>query len=395
MEDNTSQDAAMTATTESRTTPSGGTYTKRRSFNPGTKTVKLPPIVSPGLLDVTKPNPTTPAQLFDQAMQEAGYQPEKSLHRGSSIRRTVGDMFDSNVMLTRHFPSMVPPDMFDSGTSAVPVTTTGGDNCSNSDTKVTAHTVIEALRQTLSASNDNNNERQSIMSFEEMLPVSLTVPLPESYVQERLKYVHAVEEREKAIIAKQEAEEEVEFGGADPIVVEVPPIPTPPEPPTLAISADDGTKNGHTQHPLYPPKDAHLVAHLDPQTFHITEGRYFGLLTNNVWDPIFVGPNLGSSGGGTLATGASSATQPLTLSSVLFSTTSSTGASTTTSTAVTTTNNSTMTQSQSSTGASSPAPTTPTLDSQKSTPVQVDVGSSNADAASATTNDTTAESKQE
>eukprot|EP00977_Amphora_coffeiformis_P002741 scaffold521_cov167-Amphora_coffeaeformis.AAC.32 len=308
------------------TTPGGGTYTKRRSMHPS-KPVKLPPIVSPGL--VANGSSSSSAQLFDQAMQAAGYTETSRTerpHRGSSIRRTVGDLFDSNVKLTMHFPSMVPPDMWSDESKeeggAQPKDEDGdvvmgdGNNATgNKKQKFTADDLIEQLRDTIKSANGNHNMD---ISFDDMLPVSLTVPLPDSFIEERLQYVQAVEEREKAIVTKQEADQEAEFNGTDPPKITVPPIPVPPEPPRLESVNTSTTAD---KHPLYPPKQANLVKHLDPQMFHITEGRYFGLVSNNVADPNFCGPNaLGMAAGNALAVASSSSTgTPLTLSSVLFS----------------------------------------------------------------------------
>ena len=285
-----------------RTTPSGGTYTKRRNLN-STKPVKLPPIISPGLLvqDSSNSNQfTTPSQIFDQAMTVAGYDFDTNVHRGSSVRRTVGDIFDSNVKLTMHFPSLVPPGMFD----AAPISDQDEMTDPN-NVRTPADQLIEQLQYFVSSSG-NDNRQKGLLSMEDMLPVSLTQPLPESYLEARQEYVRAVEDREKAIVAKQENEEEVEFFGAESQNIEIPPIPVPPEPPR----GDDVSI-----------KDKSLVAHLDPLAFHKTEGRYAGLFTNNIVDPNFVGPSVlpGSSGGGALATAGSTAATPLVLTSNLFS----------------------------------------------------------------------------
>lgn len=63
-------------------------------------------------------------------------------------------------------------------------------------------------------------------------------------------------------------------------------------------------------YPFYLPKtgDQTMVAHLDKGCFHIVDGRYFGLYSNYIADPNFVGPNapglsgLSLSGGTGLAT---------------------------------------------------------------------------------------------
>jgi hypothetical protein len=63
------------------------------------------------------------------------------------------------------------------------------------------------------------------------------------------------------------------------------------------------------EHPLYFPKgQKQLVEHLDKTCFHVTDGRYFGLLTNSVADPHFIGPNAPGISGINLSGGAGLAT---------------------------------------------------------------------------------------
>jgi hypothetical protein len=350
-------------------------YSKRRSLHPSTKAVKLPPLVSPGLLLSWQPQQTqsqqtpsnhnnnnnnspgnssgsnnnTPASLFDASLRAAGYDSDlpSRTHRGSSTTRTVGDLFDSNVTLTLHFPPLVPTAMF-----AVPVATTtttttratpaakdaDGDvvmdaedppptthnNSSNNEddpeeTQVTVADLIAELRGALRP--DGPHPPQT---FADLCPVSLTVPLPETFVAERLAYVKLVAAREAAIVAHQEDVLEGEASGREETTATIPPIPPLPPAPLLpaAVCQEAGLAD---QYPLYPPKEASLVAHLDPHAFHLTEGRYFGLTSNHVKDPNFVGPHApGSTSFAGLATSSSSSTAafsstPLTLSSVLFS----------------------------------------------------------------------------
>ena len=100
--------------------------------------------------------------------------------------------------------------------------------------------------------------------------------------------------------------------------VVIPPIPEPPSPPQIKDMNGLDLETFEDQHPYYLPKGKeHFVAHLDKNCFHIVDGRYFGLLTNNIADPHFVGPSapgisgLNISGGTGLATahsGSSSGT---------------------------------------------------------------------------------------
>jgi hypothetical protein len=136
--------------------------------------------------------------------------------------------------------------------------------------------------------------------------------------------------REKAIIKFQENEEALEMeeeqnelsnpisklkgekdgDGAKPKAsVKVPPIPEPTPPPRLQDLEFQEQYIFEDLHPHYPPKGREqFVAHLDTSCFHIVDGRYFGLRTNSIADPHFVGPNapgisgLNLSGGTGLAT---------------------------------------------------------------------------------------------
>lgn len=71
----------------------------------------------------------------------------------------------------------------------------------------------------------------------------------------------------------------------------VPSIPRPPSPPQLdELTTMDKSEFIDTAHPIYLPRSKELVAHLDKDCFHISEGRYFGLSSNRIADPHFVGP---------------------------------------------------------------------------------------------------------
>lgn len=73
--------------------------------------------------------------------------------------------------------------------------------------------------------------------------------------------------------------------------ITVPPIPEPPTPPRLADIDGLDLEKFDDHYPLYFPKGSEpLFAHLDKSCFHVTDGRYFGLLTASIADPQFVGP---------------------------------------------------------------------------------------------------------
>jgi hypothetical protein len=152
----------------------------------------------------------------------------------------------------------------------------------------------------------------------------LTIPYPESYIQKRIEYVKQVEARERAIVAFQQAEEEAYMARfrnetangtshAPPSVESIPPIPEPPTPPRIEEfkgHRDADFKAKYADHyPYFLPKGKEgFVSHLDKECFHVTEGRYFGLHSNFIADPNFVGPNapgiagVNASGGAGLAT---------------------------------------------------------------------------------------------
>jgi hypothetical protein len=85
----------------------------------------------------------------------------------------------------------------------------------------------------------------------------------------------------------------------------IPPIPEPPSPPSVKDLVGFPVDLCKDEHPLYPPRHDNFVAHIDPKAFHITDGRYFGLATNNVADPNFVGPNAPGLGGVSSGSGLS------------------------------------------------------------------------------------------
>lgn len=119
--------------------------------------------------------------------------------------------------------------------------------------------------------------------------------------------------REKEIIAYQEEElildkekerrelmnELISEDFAEPSIV-IPPIPAPPSPPRIREIENVDSDLYEDQHPLYLPKagpQQSLLKYLDSNCFHITDGRYFGLRTNAIADPNFVGPNAPGLGG--------------------------------------------------------------------------------------------------
>jgi hypothetical protein len=319
----------------------------RKSFNP-TKQIRIPPIPSPGLyipssttgvqvpsLKSTK-NTTgyvTPREVFDTSMEASGVTEEKrknNPHRGSSVKRTVDDMFDSNIVLTLNFPNLIPEkylfhseqvksNVANENAPEKSTTANGLSVTSESYCQQLLHLVNECCsRKDVSSdtcvgpTKDNVRQprkRKRPSGFKDMIPVSLTLPFPGKFLEDRIQYVKAVKERENAIIRWQEAQEIIEAESETEAshddepkntpttikknVIRIPDIPVPPEPISIdeLIGFDDSILYSRDSHPVYLPSTKELVSHLDSSCFHITEGRYFGLSTNFVADPNFVGAN--------------------------------------------------------------------------------------------------------
>lgn len=313
---------------------------KRRSSHP--TRIRFPPLLSPGLLVASsqsnkQQNPdswSTASEIFDQAMIAAGYSLESRTqrpHRGSSTTRTVGDMFDSDIKLCLHFPPLVPPELWnfpptpDEQHADAKMETeqmNGSSNHIDQGQTALPERLIQGLKNAkkrccpsrleANVTGKRSSKRHRLWDYREMIPVSLTIPYPDTFVDDRLDYVRRVLDREAAIIRKQEIEEDAEARGDstgdDFTKIEIPPIPQLPKPPVMndPTFAEQYT---NLQHPYFLPK-AHpeFVAHLDKNCFHITEGRYCGLTSNFIADPNFVGANapgiqgVNSVGGSGLAT---------------------------------------------------------------------------------------------
>ncbi|CAJ1946447.1 unnamed protein product [Cylindrotheca closterium] len=313
---------------------------KKKSNLPNYRSFRLPPFSSPGLLvpishavTMIKGKPagddpsnsassgglTTMGSVFDQYLTKLGYTEEtrtKIPHIGSSVKRHVGDMFDSNVKFTTRFPKLIPEDLIPSASN---------DMDDNEESRFSlAERLIsvlevepsepetisnETIQESKAAAKDNHSEaprkRQKLKSWKDMAPLSLTLPYPESFVRKQLEYVDEVNKRESAILAYKKEVETLERENPElleensnanqetkkkPATV-VPPIPRPPSPPHLSDLATVETREfNDTAHPIYLPKSKELLAHLDKDCFHISEGRYFGLSSNVIADPHFVGP---------------------------------------------------------------------------------------------------------
>jgi hypothetical protein len=405
-----------TTTSRSKKRQSGGSSRSGSSSNndysgfygKGIKAVKIPPILSPGLYAIPTPSIlqkrelqlkaessgestekqsesiykietsqngfVTPSTLFDHALFVAGFKnPDKMddlRYFGSSIVRTVDDMFDSSYILDLNQSDVFPSNEAlnnnceDSGSSS----TKNGKNETHDfqgpkrKKKRLSQVIIDHIDKTQSLFQYNhhqNSKNLHSMQFEDMIPRSLVEPIPQSHITEQKEYYSKIKERETALRQyheqknkneelmdeyedlfqewnhkKEEYEriqkkkpklsspsknsvdnlrsneeptkdyDNVTQEGVDsqagnseneedkeqilspqPVpptllaIIKIPPIPTPPKL-LLEKTASDGT--------IVQKKD--LVAHLDPSSLDIN-GRYYGLLSNNIADPQFVGPN--------------------------------------------------------------------------------------------------------
>ena len=379
-DDDDEEDTVLAALVIPKSSSSSLSASKKRA--PPVRPVQMPALTSPGLLippsagvyrgDADQNGFTTPSSVFDHHMLLAGYTTERRRefpHRGSSVQRQVGDMFDTDVTLTllshtphnhhhHHHTPLIPKDLAiyqmnnnnnnkngngesnhhhhqqqqqqedntNNNTNEAPNengTVANGHNPAATEAFVIDRVpdLFSFLERALSTSWEdappkdsnvvsNGRKRKRPWDLKDMVPLSLTLPYPESYLDKHQAYMEKVRERERAIVATQEAElakEAEKEKDAKKIVMEttppppepppkikIPPIPRPPTPPSAAEMEKvlDMEELDDSQHPLYFPKGKEeFVEHLDKRCFHVTEGRYFGLLSNRIADPHFVGPN--------------------------------------------------------------------------------------------------------
>jgi hypothetical protein len=225
--DDGGEDDAVAAVVEETSAPKEAAP-KKRATNP-VRAVRFPPMPSPGLLippgsgvirgTADSNGFTTPASVFEHAMSLAGYTTEertKRPHRGSSVQREVGDMFDSNVKFSLHFPKLVPEDLLSSAGETLPVAESenqmngdGGHRDSLPERLMKAFrkggpssTTITELPNGNGGGNESHasngtapRKRRKISQFSEMVPLSLTIPYPDQYIQKRLEYIEKIKER--------------------------------------------------------------------------------------------------------------------------------------------------------------------------------------------------------
>ena len=150
---------------------------------------------------------TTPASVFDHTMSLAGYTTEgrtKNPHRGSSVKRSVEDMFDSNVKFTLHFPKIVPDSFIRDKKSSADAAANGTHEGSlpqrlmdsfapSSRSKKSKKKVAASGKD--STSKNGAGKKRKLPTFSRMVPLSLTAPYPETYIKKRLDYVQKVKQR--------------------------------------------------------------------------------------------------------------------------------------------------------------------------------------------------------
>jgi hypothetical protein len=213
------------------------TTTKKRPGTPN-RAIRMPPFSSPGLLipanssQTLKGKPpenglTTISSVFDQYLNMVvGYSEEsrtKKAYVGSSLKRQIGDTFDSNVKFSQYFPRLVPADLVPPKLKNK--SESDDDIEMNGDAEHNHHNLAESLIRAFdtskntsahdqvpkqsaepSAAKSGNNKsvknskeqpkkERKVLSFSEMIPVSLTLPYPDWFVQERIEYAERINER--------------------------------------------------------------------------------------------------------------------------------------------------------------------------------------------------------
>lgn len=234
-------------------------------------------------------------------------------HRGSSTVRSVQDIFDRWIP-GKEAKTLLPKEFY------LPLSETlEKKECEETGNIPNEVPLLDRFIRSLSFSLTTNEvDATSSMvgkdvlsccepqSFEYMLPVSLTTPLPEEYISAHQQYVRDIQLREKSIYAyqkqmneyqfskdksedkkrhplKDSKQEEVKVNESEketPLVsTDIPPIPQPPS-----------VSDFELEEVLFPP--IHLVKHLDfPSFFQSKTASYYNLLSNNIADPQYVGAN--------------------------------------------------------------------------------------------------------
>ena len=307
--------------------------------------IKMPSnLVSPGLL--LPPTPLqTPSMIYQQAIAKAfgndtptkpsdqAAEPDLStehrgMFRGSSIRREVSDMFDSAVMVfdteevdvsllgaIDFYEALIPKQLAEKKVLITRDEQCNGEISTNAaectaSNEIIHHkeesllsAVVNALEHVLENSEAKDVKKPKSLSFAEMVPTSLTTEYPPDFISKYKKYMKDVQSREVEILHAQRTKDclddsleiyDNELKQWNDKMLEhpkdppprpirphisskiplIPPIPDPPTPPK--------------QEPV-DKKFESLIKHLDPKLFR-PSCRYYGLASNSLTDPQFVGP---------------------------------------------------------------------------------------------------------
>ena len=86
--------------------------------------------------------------------------------------------------------------------------------------------------------------------------------------------------------------QEAELGDMPPVtILPIPNLPSPPQLEDDQLGLDmkgSDNNNDKTTHPLYPPQNGEFMKHFDPNFFQLSRGRYLGLSSNWLSDPLKV-----------------------------------------------------------------------------------------------------------
>lgn len=269
----------------------------------------------------------TPSDVFRQTCLFAGESCALKKKRcvGASYCRTVNDMFDSDIGLEEMEQDLVLLDLWNHKAVI--------ENDIRR-TRLFSKALYDELKKYINRKFPDfvPNPCSTVafdvkpLPFLDMITNSLTVSLPESYVQKKQTYIDSVLNREwqlnlsrtqaqknvdamndyeKAMSNWMDLKEELELtvNGSDsswedrlgpkpevpksPSYIDIPPIPNVP-----TCSLDDIINSKHdTKLCRILESKRYLVEHLDADFFLPPEGRYVGLLSNDIVDTQFVGPN--------------------------------------------------------------------------------------------------------
>jgi hypothetical protein len=300
----------------------------------------------------------TPSAVFENSIYNAGYTKNiltEAKHFGSSVRKSVCDMFDTSSLLVK--TPLIPDEIWtksvstSTSTSRDPPLSSDVDRIENSkDSEGGENDTLgvhkkELFQVVMKELEDMLHDGKQIgithgIEWKDMIPTSLTNPLPKSYLKKHKEYCMAVKHREGCLKRYHEQKErnqslmdtyedekdryEIKEKNGDVLsgeppeepkmlpLLAIPPIPLPPElsPPdevkdialngineSSQVNNEKATSGKTSSLSCLPENKKYLTAHLDPDFFLLPSGRYYGLRSNDISDPQFVGPNAPGIGG--------------------------------------------------------------------------------------------------